>query len=569
MVWPKRGSTGSLFDYDSGLLYGAMLGNGRLNAAFDASLELRRLFSPVDEAHDAIVKFGEYGEEGLRWLSNGNAGVRNFVLGSERIEMFVDELEPVLAIKVKANSEVAMLAAMRLMCTNAENGVRFSDGALAFFRRENCLVLGAPFKRWSCSPDPVRELEERRLGEEQEGMRDWGAAAILEPNPEIFICGGSGPREAFGLMQKAKYMGYEEMKRRNLERWKGKDGPLKTSFYVLNAMQADNGAVVAAPEFDPETRYCGGYGYCWPRDAAFISNAMGILGMRKKAEKLVEWLAGVTRKGKFGQRYYIDGSPAPSWGEQADQAGAFLWAVEQHYKRTGDAFLVRRIFSSISDSADYLIEFLGGNGLTFDIWEERKGLHAYSCASAYGGLMSAWRVGKDNGMAKDEWRKTAEKLNREFPNTFWREELGSFIRTAGEEEEGGNSLMDASLIGISVPFGVFEPGSSMMKSTVARLEEKLMRESGLGRYEDDAYPTKGGVWPLATAWLAWYYAEAGDGEKSRRYIELVEKCADRFGFLPEQVDESFGARWVKPLAWSHAMYVTALESYEKLAAKGK
>ena len=107
-----------LFDYESGVLYGGMLGNGRLNVALDTSLNVRRVFNPIDTAHDAAIRFGTYDEQGMRWFDMGNAGMRNFILLGQHVEMFVDELEPVLAMKV------AILSSMSVPLDRMEKRIR-------------------------------------------------------------------------------------------------------------------------------------------------------------------------------------------------------------------------------------------------------------------------------------------------------------------------------------------------------------------------------------------------------------------------------------------------------------
>ena len=47
----------------------------------------------------------------------------------------------------------------------------------------------------------------------------------------------------------------------------------------------ETGGISAAAEIDEDRTRCGGYSYCWPRDAIFITKAMYQLGMEKEVEK--------------------------------------------------------------------------------------------------------------------------------------------------------------------------------------------------------------------------------------------------------------------------------------------
>ena len=127
--------------------------------------------------------------------------------------------------------------------------------------------------------------------------------------------------------------------------------------------------------------------------------------------------------------------------------------------------------------------------------------------------------------------------------------------------------MDASLIGMFVPYGVFAPDSAEAQTTIQRIEKDIhYTDGGVYRYLQDTY-YGGGEWLLLTCWLGWYYAEKGDMQKARNLLRWVESQADENGWLAEQVQEHLLApdylqeweeRWGKiasPLLWSHAMYL--------------
>ncbi|MFH1470438.1 MAG: glycoside hydrolase family 15 protein, partial [Candidatus Micrarchaeota archaeon] len=319
------------------------------------------------------------------------------------------------------------------------------------------------------------------------------------------------------------------------------------------------------PEFDPEYRYSGGYGYCWPRDASYVVRAYDLLGMEGRSDALLTWLATVGQKGNFNQRYYLDGTLGPSWSNQIDQVGAFIWALEEHHSAYLDSGLMKRLFWSVEENARYLVDFLYSPGLSVDLWEERSGVHAYSCASIYGGLKSAHRMAKFLGYERDNWNDVAEELKKEFVKIFCDEEEGVFVRSvAGDERD---PIPDMSLLGLAVPFRIVEPTDPKMIKTVEKLEKEILSPHGLARYAGDKYPKEGGVWPLGTAWLSWYHSSVGNTGKAEEILSLVEKSANEFGLLPEQINEDFSARWALPLAWSHSMYVIARDELSRRKPK--
>ena len=62
--------------------------------------------------------------------------------------------------------------------------------------------------------------------------------------------------------------------------------------YLMYALLSnpETGAVLATPDVDEKYTRCGRYGYCWPRDALFINEALKILGMDNLLNKFYnEW----------------------------------------------------------------------------------------------------------------------------------------------------------------------------------------------------------------------------------------------------------------------------------------
>jgi GH15 family glucan-1,4-alpha-glucosidase len=131
----------------------------------------------------------------------------------------------------------------------------------------------------------------------------------------------------------------------------------------------------------------------------------------------------------------------------------------------------------------------------------------------------------------------------------------------------GTDTIDASLLALSTPYGLFRPDDPIMTNTV-RLIENMLRVDGGGvhRYAEDTY-YGGGEWILLAAWLGWYYSELGMYPKARKILTWVENQADEVGDLPEQVphhliDPYYLETWIQsrgqiacPLLWSHAKYL--------------
>jgi len=197
----------------------------------------------------------------------------------------------------------------------------------------------------------------------------------------------------------------------------------------------------------------------------------------------------------------------------------------------------------------------------YDCWEEFPDrIHTYTLAAIYGGLQAHALMGGA------EHRATLAEISR-FLHTQSVVD-GHYVKFVGSRE------VDASLVGLAIPYKVVEPYDPLMRATVAQLEARLRRGGGLHRYAADTY-YGGGEWVLLTAWLGWYYTQVGEREKARAALRWVEAQADAQGQLPEQVSThllapdrhaEWEARWgpvANPLLWSHAMYLILYRALER------
>nr|WP_242855678.1 hypothetical protein [Ruminiclostridium josui] len=118
-------------------------------------------------------------------------------------------------------------------------------------------------------------------------------------------------------------------------------------------------------------------------------------------------------------------------------------------------------------------------------------------------------------------------------------------------------IVDVSLVGLGIPFGIFDLDDPMLKDTVSLIEQVLTVQGvgGIKRYENDTY-IGGNPWILTTLWIALYHAKSGNYEKAKEYLIWAANGKTEMGLLPEQVNKDTGKpEWIIPLTWSHAMYV--------------
>ena len=349
------------------------------------------------------------------------------------------------------------------------------------------------------------------------------------------------------------------------------------SIEIILANQSPSGAYIASPNFPT-------YHYCWFRDGSFIAYAMDLAGQHKSARRFHQWVAervnereelirsGLIRARAGEQlteaeilhtRYRLDGTDGEpgNWPNfQLDGFGTWLWALHEHQKQNRETPLSDELLTAADLVADYLTELWSVP--CYDCWEEFPDhVHPYTLAAIYGGLQAHTALtGMDHRHVTDAIQKKLLDGTRVF---------GHFAKFSA------TPAVDASLLGLSVPYGVVAPNDPVMLQTVAQIETTILRNDGLHRYAADSY-YGGGAWVLLTAWLGWYYTELAARRpdlvpelepKIRKSLRWIETHTEDHQYLPEQVAEdlnqpSYYPTWIdrwgaiaSPLLWSHANYI--------------
>jgi GH15 family glucan-1,4-alpha-glucosidase len=218
---------------------------------------------------------------------------------------------------------------------------------------------------------------------------------------------------------------------------------------------------------------------------------------------------------------------------------------------------------------------------SWDLWEERWGVHAFTVGSVWAGLEAARRFADLFGdqAEKAKFEAAQKGLRKAVDKHLYRPELGRFARRVTLDGRGGvtaDPVLDSSLHGLW-RFGMYSPRDPRIVQTMEAIRDELSVKSAAGgqaRYANDYYfqvdtdvsRVPGNPWFICTLWLAqWYIAIAtaiGDLEPARKIIDWV--CAHELpgGLLSEQVDPHTGAPLsVSPLTWSHAEFVVTVEEY--------
>lgn len=338
------------------------------------------------------------------------------------------------------------------------------------------------------------------------------------------------------------------------------------SIDIILENQSPTGAYLASPNFPT-------YRYCWFRDGSFIAYAMNLAGEHESAHRFHQWAAEVINQRSelvlrvltkvqqnepldksdiLDTRFTVEGKAgAEEWPNfQLDGLGTWLWALREHQMMSGMA-MPEAWLSASKLAGDYLTALW--ERPCFDCWEEFPGkVHMHTLAAVYGGLQAL------ASFSETDHHQTLSSIKQ----LLCEEGVsgGHFVKHIGSSE------VDASLLGLALPYKVVALDDPLMVATVERIEKDLRGGGGVHRYLADTY-YGGGAWLLLTAWLGWYYAEIGEYDKAIETKKWIESQTDDAGNMPEQTPvalndpayyDPWRERWgenASPLLWSHANYI--------------
>jgi glucoamylase len=396
--------------------------------------------------------------------------------------------------------------------------------------------------------------------------------------------------------------------RRRWKNWIGKStldfenlsGPVidlyRRSLLVISTQIDRGGAIIAANDHDVTERATDHYSYLWPRDGAFVANALDQAGYPQYSRSFFTLCHQIVHeRGFFLQKYNPDGSVGSGWHSywdkqekmpmypiQEDETALVLWALGEHYQKYPDIEYIRGIYKYLVEKcADFMVEFRDPTtGLplpSWNLWEDRRGIHTFTCASVAGGLRAAAGVAAllDYEERAAIYSLAAHEIVSAMREHLYSETEGRFLRSLQSNGNGEfipDSTVDASLFGIFY-FGCFDIDDLMVINTMRAVEERLMNHGPFGgvmRFENDNYmrgeSSPPNSWFITTLWLAEYFtASAKTVDDLARTLAILEWTANRAlpsGILAEQIDpESGEAVSVSPLTWSHSTFVAAVHSY--------
>lgn len=329
------------------------------------------------------------------------------------------------------------------------------------------------------------------------------------------------------------------------------------------------------------------YSYVWPRDGALVARALLRQGYADIARRYLEFFGRIlSPEGYALHKFRPDGTLGSSWHPwlqngvpalpiQEDETALPLALLGEYLDVTEDVEFVDAAWRAwASRAADFLKAYRdAADGLplpSYDLWEERYGVHAFTVASVVAGLRAAVKIARVLGhfSAADAYDAVAESMSDAFDQHFWSDAEAAYARCRFPDGRL-DFTADASNYALW-DFGLRPMKCKRIQKHMTSLWARLRVHTphgGISRYERDYYHrvtedygrVPGNPWIISTLWCATWLRRTGRASEGAALIETVLARQNPFGLLPEQWHPETGAALsVSPLTWSHAVVVETL-----------
>ncbi|MFD7457656.1 MULTISPECIES: glycoside hydrolase family 15 protein [unclassified Streptomyces] len=352
---------------------------------------------------------------------------------------------------------------------------------------------------------------------------------------------------------------------------------------------APSGALVAAPTTGLPEQLGGernwDYRFTWIRDASFSVYALLGMGFTEEAKAFVMWLSERVKEragsdgdaGPLNIMYAVDGSSdlteetlehwegyersAPvrigngaATQLQLDIYGEALDSIFFAHER--GMHLGHRGWTGLITVLDWLADHWdqAGEGL----WETRGGRQNFT----YGRVMSwvafdrALRLAEGTGRPGPipRWRSTRDAVYEQVMAKGWSDERGAFV------QHYGSDVLDSSLLRMPT-VGFITPEDQMWTSTLDAMEQELVTDSLVYRYDPEASPDglrgSEGTFSLCTFMYVDALARAGRIDQARLVLEKMLGYANHLGLYSEEIALTGRQLGNFPQAFTHLALIDA------------
>jgi GH15 family glucan-1,4-alpha-glucosidase len=347
-----------------------------------------------------------------------------------------------------------------------------------------------------------------------------------------------------------------------------------------------SGAVIAAPTFSLPEQIGGDrnwdFRFSWIRDASFAIFALTRLGLRLEGTPFATWIAErareATNPGELQSLYGIDGRrvlteqtldhldgyrdsrPVRIGNAAYDQLQLDI------YGELLDALYLQDEYRSATSGALWgriveLVDWTCKNWKRRDqgIWEVRAGSQEflYSRVMCWVAVDRALRLARRRRFPApiDRWRETRDAIRRDVDESFWDAKLGAFVGSKGSQ------AVDAAALVMPL-VGFIEPTDMRWLGTLRRIEERLVRDGLVRRYDLAGMDTEAGAasapsFTICSFWYVECLARAGRREEAAEAMQQLLDHANHLGLYSEDLGTDGELLGNFPQGLSHAALIGA------------
>lgn len=165
-------------------------------------------------------------------------------------------------------------------------------------------------------------------------------------------------------------------------------------------------------------------------------------------------------------------------------------------------------------------------------------------------------------VSADEFRQQRDAIRKEIEAHGYSGSLGSYTRTFDGDE------LDASLLTLPM-YGYIDGMDPRMRSTYARISERLGRDGLIYRYEtretDDGLPPGEGAFGICSFWAIECLARGGVSSAAAQAFERLLSYSNDMGLFAEEIDPDSGAALGNfPQAFTHIGLINAALTLEQV-----
>lgn len=369
----------------------------------------------------------------------------------------------------------------------------------------------------------------------------------------------------------------------------------KKSLLIIRTHVDNTGGIIASCDSGMLQYGRDNYSYVWHRDGSFVAMALDKAGQHEASRKFYEFSVDtITEDGYFFHKYRSDKALGSSWhgwvsrdGKprlpiQEDETALVISALWRHYEHTKDLEFVEKIYNPlIKKASDFLLGFRSKTFLpkpTYDLWEQRWGIHTFTASTVFDGLTSASNFASLLGKNDEQtlYREAATEVRNAILKYMFNEKNNFFYKYVDWEDDKlmHDETVDASSFYGIFKFDVLEMGDERLEKSYKTFEDLLCCKTGIGgvsRYVGDNYyqvsdNAPSNPWIITTLWKAQYLIKKAETKKDlaepEKILKWVTERTLNNALLPEQVNPFTGEGLsATPLIWSHAEFVTTVLEY--------